>query len=141
MLKALLGPIASLAGQVVEKRAEKSAAKHKLDLAVIENKARLAQSKHDANSDWEMAQLQDKDKFLRWFSYTMFTAPIVITVIAPEYGRRIFENLEYVPEWMVQVFIAMNGAVWGLSSLKNVAPSVVAPSEEKSEHQLGRPRL
>ena len=125
MLKALLGPVASLAGQVVEKRAEKAAAKHKLDLAVIENKARLAQSKHDANSDWEMAQLQDKDKFLRWFSYTLFTAPIVITVLAPEYGRRIFENLEYVPEWMVQVFIAMNGAVWGLSSLKNVAPSVV----------------
>ena len=43
MLKALLGPVASLAGQVVEKRAEKAAAQPKLDLAVIENKARLAQ--------------------------------------------------------------------------------------------------
>ena len=41
MLKALLGPVASLAGQVVQKRAEKAAAKHKLELAVMENKARL----------------------------------------------------------------------------------------------------
>lgn len=127
----LLGSLASLAGSVIEKRAEKSAAKHKLDVAVLNNKARLAQAKESHNSEWEMAQLQDKDKYLRWFSYTMFTAPIVITVLAPEYGRRIFENLEYVPEWMVQVFIAMNGAVWGISSMKNVVPGMIGAMRKK----------
>lgn len=125
MLQALIGPIAGLASTFINKQAEKSQAKHKLELAIIENKARLAAAKDQANADWEMAQLEDKDKILRWFSYTMFTAPIVITVVSPEWGKQIFQNLEYAPSWVVEVWIAMNGAVWGLSSLKNVVPSVV----------------
>jgi len=125
MLQALIGPIAGLASSFVNKQAEKAQAKHKLEMAIIENKARLAAAKDQANADWEMAQLEDKDKILRWFSYTMFTAPIVITVVSPEWGKQIFQNLEYAPSWVVEVWIAMNGAVWGLSSLKNVVPSVV----------------
>lgn len=125
MLQALIGPIAGLASSFMNKQAEKAQAKHKLEMAIIENKARLAAAKDQANADWEMAQLEDKDKVLRWFSYTMFTAPIVITVVSPEWGKQIFQNLEYAPSWVVEVWIAMNGAVWGLSSLKNVVPSVV----------------
>ena len=131
MWQALISPIASLAGSVIEKRAEKAQAKHKLELAVIENKARLAISKSEHNQAWEMAQLEDKDKVLRWFSYTMFTAPIVITVVSPEWGKQIFQNLEYAPSWVVEVWIAMNGAVWGLSSLKNVVPSFVGSIKKK----------
>ena len=125
MFKSLIAPFTSLAGQVLKTRAEKSEAKHKLEMAVLENKARLASAVSEHNSEWELANLQDKDKWLRWFSYSMFTAPIVITVISPEWGRQIFVNLEYAPSWVVEVWIAMNGAVWGLSSLKNVVPSVV----------------
>ena len=125
MLQALIGPIAGLASSFVNKQAEKAQAKHKLEMAIIENKARLAAAKDQSNADWEMAQLEDKDKILRWFSYTMFTAPIVRTVVSPEWGKQIFQNLEYAPSWVVEVWIAMNGAVWGLSSLKNVVPSVV----------------
>lgn len=125
MLQTLIGPIAGLASSFMNKQAEKAQAKHKLEMAIIENKARLAAAKDQANADWEMAQLEDKDKILRWFSYTMFTAPIVITVVSPEWGKQIFQNLEYAPSWVVEVWIAMNGAVWGLSSLKNVVPSVV----------------
>jgi hypothetical protein len=127
----LLQPIAGLAGQWMSNRAEKAKAKHKLELNVLENKARLALAENEANAEWEMAQLQDKDKVLRWFSYTMFTAPIVITVVNPEWGRRIFENLDYAPSWVVEVWIAMNGAVWGLSSLKNVVPQVVGSIRKK----------
>ena len=80
MLQALISPVTNLLARS-KNRAEKAAAKHKLEISVLENKARLALAEHEANSEWEMAQLQDKDKILRWFSYTMFTAPIVITVI------------------------------------------------------------
>ena len=90
MLQSLIAPIANLTGTFIKNRAEKSAAKHKLELNVLENKARLALAEHEANSDWEMAQLEDKDKILRWFSYTMFTAPIIITIIMPEWGKQIF---------------------------------------------------
>ena len=61
----------------------------------------------------------------------MFTAPIVITVLAPEYGRRIFENLEYasLSGWS-QVFVAMNGAVWGLSQLEKCCAYICRPNRK-----------
>lgn len=95
------------------------------DLAVINNQARLAQSTTDNNHDWEMQSIRDKDKTLRFFSYSMFTAPILITVVSPEQGAAIFQNLENVPQWLVQTWVAINGAVWGISSLKNVVPQFV----------------
>ena len=125
MIQALIGPVANLAGSWLKGRAAKSQAKRDLELAIIQNKTRLALSENEANHEWEMAQLQDKDKWLRYFSYTMFTAPIVVMVVAPEHGKRIFENLDYVPSWLVEIWIALNGAIWGLSSLKGVVPSVV----------------
>lgn len=125
MIQALISPVANLAGSWLKNRAAKSKAKADLELAIIQNKTRLALSENEANHEWEMAQLQDKDKWLRWFSYSMFTAPILVMVVAPEYGKRIFENLEYVPSWLIEIWIALNGAVWGLSSLKGVVPSVI----------------
>jgi hypothetical protein len=95
------------------------------DLAVINNQARLAQSTTDNNHDWEMQSIRDKDKTLRFFSYSMFTAPILITVVSPEQGAAIFQNLENVPQWLVQTWVAINGAVWGIASLKNVVPQFV----------------
>lgn len=95
------------------------------DLAVINNQARLAQSTTDNNHNWEMQSIRDKDKFLRVFSFSMFTAPILITVISPEHGAAIFKNLEGVPPWLVQTWVAINGAVWGIASLKNVVPQFI----------------
>lgn len=125
MIQALISPVAKLAGSWLKNRAAKSKAKADLELAVIQNKTRLALSENEANHEWEMSQLQDKDKWMRWFSYSMFTAPILVMVVAPDYGKRIFENLEYVPSWLIEIWIALNGAVWGLSSLKGVVPSVL----------------
>ena len=125
MIQALISPVTNLAGSWLKNRAAKSKAKADLELAIIQNKTRLALSENEANHEWEMAQLQDKDKWLRWFSYSMFTAPILVMVVAPEHGKRIFENLEYVPSWLIEIWIALNGAVWGLSSLKGVVPSVI----------------
>ena len=125
MIQTLIAPVANLAGSWLKGRAEKSKAKADLELAIIQNKTRLALSENEANHEWEMAQLQDKDTWLRYFSYSMFTAPIVVMVVAPEHGKVIFENLEYVPSWLVEIWIALNGAIWGLSSLKGVVPSVI----------------
>lgn len=119
--------------QWLTNRKEKQQAKHNRELAIINNQARLAQSEKDHNHAWEMASLQDKDKFLRVFSYFMFTSPILITVISPEHGGQIFTNLKIVPNWLVQSWIAINGGVWGIASLKNVVPEFA--------HNLKRARL
>lgn len=132
MISVLTG-LFGIGQQWLANRKEKQQAKHNRELAVINNQARLAQSEKDHNHAWEMASLQDKDKFLRVFSYFMFTSPILITIISPEHGGQIFTNLEIVPNWLVQSWIAINGGVWGIASLKNVVPEFA--------HNLKRARL
>ncbi|MCF7515981.1 hypothetical protein L3V43_20570 [Pseudoalteromonas sp. L23] len=120
-----LGVVFSPITQWLKNRGEKQQAAHQRDLAIINNQARLAQSTKDYNHEWEMASLQDKDKTLRFISYFMFTSPILITVISPTHGNQIFTNLESVPSWLVQTWVAINGGVWGIASLKNVVPEFI----------------
>lgn len=105
---------------------EKAQAKATLDLAVLSNKARLATDKLSNNHDWEMASLQDKDKGLRYISYSIFALPILMTVVSPEQGALIFKNLELVPDWWVKTFISINGGVWGIIELKRAAPALIS---------------
>ena len=120
-----LGGLFAPLTQWLENRGKIKQAELDRDLAVINNQAKLVQSTTDNNHNWEMQSLQDKDKTLRFFSYSMFTAPILITVVSPEHGAKIFENLESVPPWLVQTWIAINGGVWGIASLKNVVPQFI----------------
>ena len=102
------------------------AAEHERDLAVINNQARLAGDKESHNHEWEMASLRNKDNALRWVSFWLFALPVVITVIAPEYGAVIFKNLELVPDWFVRVLISMIGGIWGIVELKKAVPQIVS---------------
>ncbi len=115
-------PVTALINGVVEIKK----AKHTRKLAVINNQARLATDKQSNNHEWEMANLQDKDNALRWCSFWLFALPIVITVISPEWGAKIFTNLKIVPEWFVQTLIAMIGGIWGMTELKKAAPQFIA---------------
>ena len=74
MIGKLVTAISGVASSAIQARTEKTQAKHKLELAVLENKARLAAAEHAANSSWEMAQLEDKDKWLRGFRIQCYRA-------------------------------------------------------------------
>jgi hypothetical protein len=105
---------------------EKQRAQTQLDLAEYQNKARLMLDEQSNNHAWEMANLQDKDKWLRRISFFMFAAPFFVAIFFPEHIKIYFDTaLADIPEWWQKTFVAINGAIWGLSSLKNVAPSVL----------------
>lgn len=110
----------------LENRGKKAEAKAKLEIAVTNNRARLARDKETNNHDWEMASLADKDKGLRYVSYSIFALPILITVVHPGQGQEIFTNLELVPDWWVKTFVSINGGVWGIIELKRAAPALIS---------------
>ena len=115
----------------LENRGQVKAAEHSRDLAVINNQARLASDKESHNHEWEMASLKDKDNALRWVSFWLFALPVVITVVAPEYGAVIFQNLELVPDWFKGVLISMIGGIWGIVELKKAVPQMIAAWKNK----------
>ncbi len=127
----LIRGIVGIAGSYFKRKSEKTTAKHKRDLAVINNQARLAMSEKEFNHQWEMANLQDKDDFLRNISFFLFTSPIIIVVIWPEYGTQMFERLNTVPEWLLQIWFYMIAGVWGIAALKNNVSEIISNMRKK----------
>ena len=123
---AILDFISNPLTQWFKNKGEIKAAKHTRELAVINNQARLASDTESHNHEWEMASLKNQDTSLRWCSFWLFALPILITVIAPEYGAIIWANLALVPQWFVTVFISMIGGIWGIVELKKAIPQITA---------------
>ena len=100
-------------------------AKQKRKLAIIDNQARLALSEAQYNNAWEMESLKGNSQYLRVFCFVQFAIPLMISVIYPEHGAKIWANLEMVPAWFVKVYIIMVGSIWGIHEFKQVAPSII----------------
>jgi hypothetical protein len=122
----ILAGLAAIAGEIVGGVRDHFAGKRELKKAEVENRARLLRDKASNNHEWEMANLQDKDKILRWISFCMFTWPFIWIYFDPAASAQYFEILdETMPAWYKQTYMGMTGGIWGLSSLKNVVPSLV----------------
>ena len=105
---------------------EKQKAQLKIELAEKENRARLLKDIESNNHEWEMANLTDKDKFLRRFSFFMFALPFIWAAFDPEAVQQYFDvALGSMPEWYIQLFASIVGGVWGFAALKNTLPSIV----------------
>jgi hypothetical protein len=94
--------------------------------AEAENKARLLRDEQSHNSEWEMANLTDKDQGLRRVCFGIFIFPFFWSIFDPAGVTNYFQVvLTAMPEWYVQIVIAMVGGIWGISALKNVVPSII----------------
>jgi hypothetical protein len=126
LLGTLFGPIIDFVGGWFTRSQELKAAQWKTKMAIEENKQRLASDKQTYNHEWEMANLQDKDKMLRWVSFILFTSPFLVAMFAPHHMEIYFtKSLAVIPEWWKKTYMAMTGGIWGLSSLKNIVPSLI----------------
>ena len=91
-----------------------------------ENKARLLRDTKSNNHEWEMANLTDKDKWLRRISFGIFTFPLIWAVFDPVAVQTYFDiAMNALPEWYVQIVLSMLGGIWGISVLKNSVPAMV----------------
>ncbi len=127
----LIKGVVNIATSYFKRKTEKTTARHQRDLAIIENQARLAASEKEFNHKWEMANLQDKDDFLRNVSFFLFTSPIIIVVIWPDYGFHMFQRLDTIPEWLLQIWFYMIAGVWGVAALKNNVSEIIANMRSK----------
>ena len=122
----MLGLLGNVLGPVVSGVKDYVMAQQDLKKAEVENKARLLRDKHSNNHEWEMANLRDKDKWLRRLSFAVFTAPLIWAAFDPIGVQAYFDvALKAMPEWYVQIVLSMVGGIWGISVLKNSVPALV----------------
>jgi hypothetical protein len=123
----LIGLIATLVKPLVGGVVNYVQTGQEIKKAEKENRARLLRDKQSNNHDWEMANLSDKDKWLRRISFSMFSAPFVWALFDPLAVEMYFTlALSAMPEWYIQLYAGMIGGVWGIAALKNTAPALVA---------------
>ena len=128
-----MNPIKWLAGPLIDGvkewnngRVKLKNKKLEITEAVLTNKARLANDTNSNNHDWEMANLEDKDIWLQRISFTMFSSPFIWALFDPAGVKEYFDiALASMPEWYIQLFAGMVGAIWGISQLKNSVPALI----------------
>tara|TARA_R110001632_G_scaffold54576_1_gene133754 strand:+ start:1404 stop:1793 length:390 start_codon:yes stop_codon:yes gene_type:complete len=103
MIRALIGPIAELAGGWLKGKASAQAASANLKLVEAEAKATIMKSAATSEADWERIMAQGtqnswKDEFL----VILFSIPLVLSFCG-EWGRNTvaegFSALTTMPEW------------------------------------------
>lgn len=126
MFTAITAVISALAAPVstwLNRRAELKAAEHATALAIQENKTRLALSESEYNHQWEMAQLQNSSKVLKYASFSLFAGPVLLAMLAPWLKvdlTPMWVSLESVPEYWRAGFTGITGAIWGIAQLKDM---------------------
>ena len=116
LLPALSGIIQGFFGDWQAKRQNQ----RDIDKAIADNKIRLAQSEQTHNEEWEMAALQGSDKWLRRVSFFFWSWPLAWAYFSPEAAKAYFtDSLSGLPDWYVGGYLAITGAVWGISALKS----------------------
>lgn len=126
MLSFLLTECANLARGFFDNWKAKQEDARKVAAAVTENRLRLAADAQTHNEEWEMRALEGRDNFLRRASFVVWSAPIIWAAFDPAGVAAYFkEALGALPSWYVAGYLAISGAVWGLSELK--AAGVIKP--------------
>tara|TARA_R110000751_G_scaffold47518_1_gene106355 strand:+ start:4859 stop:5254 length:396 start_codon:yes stop_codon:yes gene_type:complete len=122
----VIGIIGSILGPLIGGVRDYVSTGQEIKKAESANKARLLLDSQSNNSEWEMASLTDKDRWLRRGSFSMFAAPFFWALYDPAGVEQYFTiALAAMPDWYVQIFCSMVGGVWGISALKNTAPALV----------------
>lgn len=119
MLTTIISAIVGLGQGFISDWQAKRENQRAIEKAVAENKIRLAQDAQTHNENWEMAALEGRDNWLRRVSFAFWSWPLAWAYFSPEAAKAYFtDSLAGLPDWYVGGYLAITGAVWGLSELK-----------------------
>ena len=120
------GPI----GQYLKSKAQRVQAKADLDTQIQRDKLALASTLAQAAVDSERNKLSTTGQGFKFVTFCMLSLPIVLTCFFPEYGKRIFENLAFVPVAWFQMWATVIGVIWGLPIAANAMTTILASVQQ-----------
>tara|TARA_R110000824_G_scaffold11224_1_gene48606 strand:+ start:377 stop:769 length:393 start_codon:yes stop_codon:yes gene_type:complete len=121
-----MGLFSGILGPIVNGVKDYVMSEQEMKKAEKQNKARLLLDTNSNNHDWEMANLTDKDKWLRRISFGVFVFPLIWAAFDPIAVQAYFQvALTVMPQWYIQIVLSMVGGIWGISVLKNSVPALI----------------
>ena len=94
---------------------ERKIAEHKVIMAQADARRELALAAMKAELELGQVQLKATGRLFKYFTFFMWFGPFIISTMFPEYGVKVFENLNQLPQWYVQSCMVLMFAVWGIS--------------------------
>lgn len=81
------------------------------------------------------AGLHDPNKLrgLKWASFVQFSAPIWMLWFAPERASEFLQHLNMFPQWYIQVYLIINGGIWGMAVGSDVFTMIVRNYKRSSQ--------
>lgn len=126
ILSAAVKPLSDIGSQWLDHRKQIADAKADLELAIINNKARLAESTESHNSEKEMKTLEIATPWVRWVIVFHVLALFDVGILWPERAVEVYENLAKMPEWVVGLFVTIFGFYFVVSKLSDKGADMVA---------------
>lgn len=84
-----------------------------------------AKAEHELAVTEIKAGIRGGDRELRRLLALVVLGPLVLTVVAPEWGALVFERLAVLPAWYVEAVMLVMVSVFGLSVAKEILPSML----------------
>ena len=120
MFSLLFGPIIGLVKTIAGGFMQNMQAKQKLKAAVVVRKLEMIADKNSYNQQWELAALQDGDKWIKRLSFLMLSAPLITAVFMPGQTQSyITHTLSSLPVWYTTAYMGMLSSIWAVKSLQS----------------------
>lgn len=110
----ILTPLISAIAGAFNRYQERAQAAQGVELAKIEAEKQLAMETVRMENERTLAVVHSIPASMRWFSFVFMNSPIIIAVLFPNVAKEIFANLSIVPEFLLQMCVAVNATIWGL---------------------------
>ncbi len=91
-------------------------------------RTQLIESKESHNHSWELAALEGDGweiGLIRMGIYLEISTAVIVTVVSPEHGTKIWAALALIPEWIIGLHLTIAGWGFGSTPVKNVAAGLI----------------
>ncbi len=137
MLDLLFGPIISLAKTLASGWMGNIKAKQQLKAAVVTRKLEMIADTASYNEQWELAALQDSDRWIKRLSFLLLSAPLVTSIFLPAQTQGYITHiLGTLPVWYTTAYMGMLSSIWAVKSLQSFR-SWKRPANENQAKQRG----
>lgn len=126
MWKILTSGITGTISKFFEYRTVKTEAKRAVEVAGLNNRARLLQGEQSHNSEMEMKQLEVASPWMRRIVALHILVLMDIAVVSPGYAQKIFTALDNVPVWVIGLFVTVFGFYFAVRKMGEIGTALVA---------------
>lgn len=117
-------------GQYVQTKAAKAQAENELALQIQRDKFEYSKIAAQAAVESEKNKLAATSQSFKAISFGIINIPVILTCINRNLGEYIWANLNTIPVWYAQMYVAVVFVIWGLPVVGNATQTIFSSIQD-----------